>query len=235
MKRKLLIYALVLLTIFNVATLATFAYHRWSIDRDRHGFPPDENGMEPFEGLGLDSNQLAAIKDAREQFQEESGDLNAKLFDLQGRMVDQMHADTPDTTAVFALVDSIGVVQQSLHRMAIMHMIDEGSILTKEQRSRLFSKFRNQMDRRWERRRGMHRGRGKHHSPFGMNPPDKFGPPHDGPMGEPGMGMPPDNDSQFSPQGNRHRMDDRTDVTDRDSESNRNDSSTVGGMNQGGN
>jgi len=234
MKRKLLIFALVLLTVFNVATLATFAYHRWSIDREMHQFPPHGDDLKPFRELGLDSTQLAAIQDARERFQDETGDLNARMFELQQRMFDEMHADQPDTTAVFALVDSIGVVQKSLHRMAIMHMMNEGSILTKEQRSELFSKFRNQMDRRWERRGGMHRGGGRHRSPFGMNRPDEFGP-HDGHMGGPGMGMPPDNDSQFSPNGNRYRMNDRTDVTNRNSESNRNDSSAAGGGNQGGN
>lgn len=236
MKRKLLIFALVLLTVFNVATLATFAYHRWAYDRNRHEYPPDEIGMRAFEGLGLDSTQVAEIKDAREQFREESDDLNARLFELQGRMFDEMHVDRPDTTAVFALVDSIGNVQQALHRMAITHMINEGGILTMEQRSRLFSRFRNQMDRRWERRRGRRHGGGKHHSPFGMNRPDEFGPP-DGRMGGPGMGMgfPPENDSQFFPNGNRPRINDRTDVTNRISNSSQTDSSAAGGRNQGGN
>jgi len=237
MKRKLVIFTLALVTLFNVATLATFGYHRWTLQRDMQRTPPEDPGLRHFEDLGLDSNQISAMKEARERFREESETVNSEMFELQNAMFDLMHSDHPDTSAVLALVDSIGTVQNVLHKMAIRHMLNEGNILTPEQRELLFDKFKHQMGKRWEKRRGMRRGKGMHRPPFGINMPGRFGP-LGGHFAEPGA-----NEEHFFESkppvcrdGRENRKYDRTDVTNQGTYSNEstdfppNGGSVEGGM-----
>ncbi|MBU1320179.1 MAG: Spy/CpxP family protein refolding chaperone [candidate division Zixibacteria bacterium] len=237
MKRKLIIYALALLTIFNIATLATFGYHRWSLERDMQRFAPDDPGLSHIEELGLDSNQISAMKEARERFREESETVNSELFELQNTMFDLMHSDSPDTSAVLALVDSISAVQSVLHKIAIRHMLNEGNILTPEQREQLFNRFKNQLGKRWEKRRGMNRGKGMHRPPFGMNMPGGFGLPG-GQFAEPCANPKHFFESKppVCPDGRENRKYDRTDVTNQSTYSNEttdnppNSGSVEGGM-----
>ncbi len=153
MKKKLFIFAIVLLTIFNLTAISTVAYMRWS----RGGFPmpPGERGeceMRFFDRIGLDKEQRQHMRDSRREFFESTHPLADHLDRLRKSLFEAMHEESPDTTLIFGLVDSIGDIQSQLHRRAITYMLEEGRVLTPRQRRELFGILEGEMGRHREKR-----------------------------------------------------------------------------------
>ena len=123
--------------------------------------------MRGFHRLGFDREQMTRMRQSRRAFMERTEPLETELHQLRLRMFELIRTDEPDTSTVFALVDAIGLVQNELQKEAIAHMLEEGSILTPEQRERLFGMFERHMDKKWKHRRGHGRGmRGGGAPPF---------------------------------------------------------------------
>jgi hypothetical protein len=87
--------------------------------------------------------------------------MEAELHELRSRLFELMQTDAPDTSAIFALVDSVGSVQGRLQKEAIVHIISEGAIFTPKQKRRFFDMLHRHMDERWKPHGG--RGHGTHH------------------------------------------------------------------------
>lgn len=201
MKRKAAIFVIVLLTLFNLTALTTVAYHRWMIGDE--GAPPAHFG--PSEQmlkhrLGLNDEQMSSLREIRQTFAKRTEPLGSELGDLNLSMFELMKSDSPDTIAIFAVMDSIGAIQSALQKEGIKHILDEGTVFTPEQRQKLFSMFGRHMDKRWGRHgrpgRGMHGG-------------DRF--PFDGPKRGKGLRgrWNQDSNSQIPP-GGMDKTDDRT-------------------------
>lgn len=173
MKKKAIIFVVVLLTLFNLTALTTVAYHKWMTgDGDAGGYGIGDGGP-PFppsgpsermlrHRLGLSDEQIARLKEVRQGFAERTEPLRSELGDLNLSMFELMKSDSPDTVAIFAVMDSIGSIQNALQKEGIKHILDEETVFTSEQRQNLFSMFGKHMDRRWGNRgrpgRGMHGG-----------------------------------------------------------------------------
>ncbi len=175
MKRKLTILGVIVLTLFNLTALTTLAYHRWSSSSLPWGIRDGEPRMRGLHRLGVNDEQMSQLRESRRVFAERTEPLDADIHQLRSEMFELIHADSPDTLAIFTLVDSIGTIQNALQKEAIVHMMDAGLIFTLEQRSGFFDMFRRHMDNKWKRHRGRDYGIGKH-SP----PGDKWGRPADG-------------------------------------------------------
>lgn len=158
MKRKLAVFAVIILTLFNLTALTTVAYQRWTVGKRIQELPEGDIGMRGFRELGFDREQMARMEESRKEFMERTEPLEAELHQLRLRMFELIRTEEPDTSAVFALVDSVGLVQNELQKVAIAHMLEEGAILTPEQREHLFGMFEKHMDKKWKHRRGHGRG-----------------------------------------------------------------------------
>ena len=165
MKKKLFIFAIVLLTIFNLTAISTVAYMRWS--HGGHPMPPGdpaERELRFFNRIGLDKEQLQHVRDSRIEFFEGTLQLADDLHRLQSNLFAAMHAESPDTALVFGLVDSIGNVQNRLHRDAIGYIMSEGEMLTPRQKRKLLGMLEGQIGRyrekqgHWRKHRGVGRG-----------------------------------------------------------------------------
>lgn len=165
MKRKLAIFSVIVLTLFNLTALTTLAYHRWSSSSLPRGIRDGEPRMRGLHRLGVNDEQMLLLQESRMAFAENTEPLEADLHQLRSEMFELIHADTPDTLVIFTLVDSIGTIQNALQKDAIVHMMDAGLIFTPEQRSGFFDMFKRHMDDKWKRHRGQDHGIGKHGSP----------------------------------------------------------------------
>jgi Spy/CpxP family protein refolding chaperone len=165
MKKKLFIFGIVLLTIFNLTAISTVAYMRWS-----HGelpiYPidPAEREMRFFNRIGLDKEQMQYVRDSRREFFEGTRYLADDLNRLRSSLFAAMHSELPDTAQIFGLVDSIGNVQNRLHREAITYIMNEGEMLTPRQKRKLLGMLEGQIGRygekhgHWRKHRGVGRG-----------------------------------------------------------------------------
>jgi Spy/CpxP family protein refolding chaperone len=201
MKKKATIFVIVLLTLFNLTALTTVAYRRWAIEdggRPIEHFGPSEQMLK--HRIGLDDEQMSRLREVRLTFAERTEPLKSQLGDLNFSMFELMKSGSPDTTAIFAVMDSIGAIQSALQKEGIKHILDEGTVFTPEQRQKLFRMFGKHMDRRWGQRG--HPGRGMHGG-------DRF--PFDGPKRGKGFRdrWNRDSNSQIPP-GGMDKTDDRT-------------------------
>jgi Spy/CpxP family protein refolding chaperone len=162
MKKKLLIILLAVVTLFNITAIVTFGYYRFV---GRPPFPPpfrDDPGMGPYHDVGLDESQMSRLQAARDEFFERTRPIADSLHRMRMEMFQMLRAEAVDTVAVFALIDNIGTLQNTLQKDAISHILAEGPILTREQKERLFNMFEGYMGKRWDGERG-----GRRRGPFG--------------------------------------------------------------------
>jgi Spy/CpxP family protein refolding chaperone len=178
MKRKLAIFGVIVLTLFNLTALTTLAYRRWSASSMPWGIGDGEPGMRGLQRLGINEEQMSQLQESRMAFIERTEPLETDLHQLRSEMFELVHADTPDTLAIFALIDSIGAIQNALQKEAIVHMMDADLIFTPEQRTGFFEMFKRHMDDKWKLHRGRDQGIGKHGPPG-----DKWGCPAGGDHG----------------------------------------------------
>ncbi len=150
MSRKIAVFAVVVLTLFNLTALSTIAYQRWSSGSAARRIPEGEPWMRGLFELGFDERQISQMQEARRQFLERTEPLELELHQLRSRMFDLVRAESPDTSVIFAMVDSIGTVQNELQKQAISHMLDEGSIFTPDQRRRFFEMLDRHKERKWK-------------------------------------------------------------------------------------
>jgi Spy/CpxP family protein refolding chaperone len=165
MKKNLIILFLVLLTIVNVAALATIAYHRF-YPRGHfppEGPPPDMHKNFIQQELGLNEKQAKEFEAHFEKVRKETEPILDSLEVKRVKLMDELAADEPDKDKLNRLAEEIGSLQAELQKKMIVHLLEGRSLLTPEQQKKLFSLFKE--------RRG---GEGEFRGPGGMpGPPGK--------------------------------------------------------------
>jgi len=153
MKKKLVIFAVIVLTLFNLTALTTVAYHRWSARSLPWGPRDGEPGMRGLGRLGVTGEQMSRMQESRNAFFERTEPLEVQLHQLRSQLFELMITEAPDTLAIFELIDTIGSAQSRLQKEAIVNMMNEGQIFTPSQRRGFFEMFKKHMDEKWNRRR----------------------------------------------------------------------------------
>jgi len=153
MKRKLVIFAVILFTLFNLSAFSALAYQRWISRKNLGPAQWGEPEMRMFRRLGLNNGQLSRVRKSRVLFFEKTEPLARRAHDLNIKVFRLLREDTPDTLAIFALIDSIGSIQNQLQKEAIIHIVNEGDIYTPEQRDRFFNLIEGRMGKHWEHRK----------------------------------------------------------------------------------
>lgn len=168
MKKNIVILFLVLLTIINVAALATIAYHRFHFKRH---FPPIGRPDIPMnfikQELDLNEEQVKEFEAHTKRFKEETepilDSLRAKRMDL----MDEMAAEKPSMDKLDKLTEEIGALQVALQKKTIRNLLKEKSFLTPEQQQKFFSIFKERATCRGRMKGpGMGIGRGPRHPNF---------------------------------------------------------------------
>jgi Spy/CpxP family protein refolding chaperone len=162
MKKNLIILFLVLLTIVNVAALATIAYHRFQPKGYflPEGRPPDMHKNFIQQELGLNEKQAKEFEAHFERFRMETEPIHDSLEVKRIQLMEEISADEPDKDKLNRLAEEMGSLQAELQKKMIVHLLEGKSLLTPEQQKKFFSLFKE--------RRG---GEGEFRGPGGMKEP----------------------------------------------------------------
>jgi Spy/CpxP family protein refolding chaperone len=168
MKKNLVILFLALLTIVNIAALATFAYHRFHSKRP---FPPmgrpDTPGSFIKRELALNEGQAKEFEAQAKRFQEEIEPIRDSLEAKRGDLMNEIMAKEPSMDKLNQLSEEIGALHVKLEKRTSLHLLQGKSLLTPEQQKKFFSLFKEGKDRIRElRKRGDKRERGPEHPDF---------------------------------------------------------------------
>ncbi|MCK4225120.1 MAG: periplasmic heavy metal sensor [candidate division Zixibacteria bacterium] len=161
MKKNLVISLLILLTIVNVAALATIAYHR--LDYKKRFRPvgrPDTPMNCIKQELGLNEKQVKEFESQDKRFREETKPILDSIRAKRKELMDEIAAEKPNVDKLDKLAEEIGALETTLKKKTTAHLLEGKAILTPEQQKKFFSLFREGMDRMkgW---RGRGRGIGR--------------------------------------------------------------------------
>jgi Spy/CpxP family protein refolding chaperone len=147
-KRKLLVGALLLLTVANVTGLLTMGYCRYRHACQMGG--PGGPGVADIMGqpgfmhreLGLSDEQAAQWKSLREKFQTNLARLRPALQAKRVELVQLVAAPEPDRARIDAVAAEIQALQAELQKECIQHLLDEKKILNPEQQRKFLETIR---------------------------------------------------------------------------------------------
>jgi len=167
-KKNLAILLLILLTIVNVAALATIAYHRF---HHKRAFPPMDRPDTPERfiqrELDLNEEQVKEFESQDKRFREETKPIHDSLRAKRKELMDEIAAEKPNVDKLDRLAEEIGALETTLKKKTTAHLLEGKAILTPEQQKKFFSLFKERRDRtRGLKDRGRGIGRGLRHPDF---------------------------------------------------------------------
>jgi len=148
MKKNLVILFLALLTIVNIAALATFAYHRFHPKGPFH--PMDRTDTpERFiqRELDLNEGQAKEFEAHFKKFRMETEPILDSLRAKRAELTEEMSSKEPSAAKLDKLTEEIGVLDVRLQKKTIMHTLETKAFLTPEQQKKFFSLFRERQGR----------------------------------------------------------------------------------------
>ncbi len=145
MKRKLLIWGIALLTVVNVAALATIGYHRLCSNRERHH--ENRHAQRDFlhRELALSDTQAEQMKLLKEKFQLNVNPIRTALRTNQEQLIELLTAAAPHRSKIDSVQKEIDSLQAELQKMVIDHLLGQKEILTPEQQFKFFSIIRERL------------------------------------------------------------------------------------------
>jgi len=148
MKSKLVILFLVLLTIVNVAALATIVYHRCSFKRH---FPligrSDMHIDFMKQELDLNDEQIREFESQRERFKIETEPILDSIRAKREELMDEVAAEKPNVEKLDKLAEEIGALEIMLKKKTTTHLLEGKALLTPEQQKNFLSLFKKGRDR----------------------------------------------------------------------------------------
>jgi Spy/CpxP family protein refolding chaperone len=162
MKKNLVILFLAVLTIVNIAALATIAYHRFQPKRP---FPPmgqtDTPGSFIKRELDLNEEQAKEFESQDKRFREATKPILDLLEAKRKDLMEEVAAEEPNRDKLDRLTEEIGTLQMTLEKNITMHLLQTKSLLTPDQQKKFFSLFKEGRDRmrmKGDRGKGIERG-----------------------------------------------------------------------------
>lgn len=147
MKKKLVIFGILLLVIVNISALTTIAYKRWSVKNTQPITGYSDRPMHLLrKKLKLSNKQMKQIKLFIKNFELESEDILDSLRQKEKELMDEVMANDPDPEKLNKLIEEIGVLQVTFKKKAISYLLKKKSIMTLEQQ-RKFMTFINKRHR----------------------------------------------------------------------------------------
>ena len=136
MKKRILLYLAILITLVNLSALGTILYQRHKISQ------PCEPGIG-FERVkkevGLTAAQIEQFQVYRQVFHAELDSLDRLLATERRLLAEEISAVNPDSARITAIVNRIGQLQQQSQYRVIKHFFQIKQILTSEQQEKFFN------------------------------------------------------------------------------------------------
>jgi len=143
MKKNLVILFLAVLTIVNIAALATIAYHRF---HPRRPFPPmgqpEAPGSFIKQELDLSEEQAKEFESQDKRFREATKPILDSLEAKRKDLMEEVAAEEPNRDKLDQLTEEIGTLQMALDKNTTMHLLQKKSFLTPDQQKKFFSLFK---------------------------------------------------------------------------------------------
>lgn len=151
--RKIVFSAAVILTVVNLAALATWLYYRTV---NGSNAPISEVRREQFEEvnhkLGLSPGQVDEFNKYRSSFYTRMDSLSARLTKERTELINDLWQAPADTPRINALLEGISSDQSAAQRTIIAHLTEVRGILTPQQQEKLraivLRRFASASDRR---------------------------------------------------------------------------------------
>jgi Spy/CpxP family protein refolding chaperone len=161
MKKRLLIFAIVLLCIINIAALATLSYNRWIRPQQwdtAEGHPSEWEAIQVK--IDLKPNQVRRMQGLRSSFERDVESLREQMDKKRIGLIEEVKKSSPDLNYIDTIVDELSMLQAEVQKRTIRNLIKDKKLLTPGQQERYFSMFKEHMQgqgRGWGRR-GRERG-----------------------------------------------------------------------------
>ncbi len=148
MKKKLIILAIALITIFNVAAFSTMVYYRLS--RQPKSCVQNEPccpGPLFCQRLSLTQEQIVEIQKLSREFHAQADSLHQKLDQKRKTLLELLWVEPVDTPKIESILLEIDLLQAALQKQIIAYILNEKIFLTPEQRKIFFEIIKQRMFR----------------------------------------------------------------------------------------
>lgn len=148
-KHSLMVWAIVLLAIMNVSTLATILYHQYKSEKQATSTEQRqlEANSEKFSGryfrnkLNLSSSQMDKFREFNPVFRQQARTITIELASKRKQMLQEMAFVKSDSNRLNMLSDSIGFLHSNLKKLTYKYYLDMKSICNAEQQKQLEQLF----------------------------------------------------------------------------------------------
>jgi Spy/CpxP family protein refolding chaperone len=137
MKRNIVYSAAIILTVINLAALATLLYSRWTNTQSPSTFDLRNQRFDQLKReLELSPGQVAQLGVSRTELHAGIDSLSARLVAARTALAHALLEDKLDTTSVNSTLQEIGRLQASAQKKVISHLLSVKSILNPVQQDK---------------------------------------------------------------------------------------------------
>jgi Spy/CpxP family protein refolding chaperone len=150
-RRSWMFWAIVVLAVSNVSTLATILYHQYQSAKPAVNSTEFQRQMETsaekFSGryfrdnLSLNNNQMDKFREFNPVFRHQARAITLELASKRMQMLNEMALPQSDTNKLNALSDSIGLLHSNLKKLTYKYYLDLKGICTAKQQEQLKQLF----------------------------------------------------------------------------------------------
>jgi Spy/CpxP family protein refolding chaperone len=151
-KYKSMIWAIVILALLNISTIATVLYNRnkssaGEVSADLPELVEPETTSIAYSGryfrdrLNLSRFQMAQFVQFNPVFRQQARNINTSLKRVRNQMLSEMAARESDKSRLSMLADSIGILHSDLKKITNKYYLDIKAICSPEQQEKLEQMF----------------------------------------------------------------------------------------------
>ena len=152
MKKKLIIWGVVLLTVINLASLATRAYHRWGDDERRGRDGRRAARMSITEQLGLTESQAEQVHKLRTELGDRMNPYREDYRDRRDQLYGLLMVPSADRGEIDRIKAEMDSVQAEREALVFDYIVAHKEVLSAEQQTKFFTfikeRYRNGYRRR---------------------------------------------------------------------------------------
>ena len=152
MKKKLIIWGVVLLTVINLASLATRAYHRWGDDERRGQQDRREGRMSITERLGLTETQAEQVSQMRSGLGDQLTPYREGYREKRDQLYDLLMAPDADRGEIDLIKAQIDSLQAEREAIVFDYIVAHKDVLTPEQQTKFFTMIKERFRSGYRRR-----------------------------------------------------------------------------------
>ncbi len=152
MKKKLIIWGVVLLTVINLASLATRAYHRWGDDERRGQQDRREGRMSITERLGLTETQAEQVRQMRSGLGDQLTPYREGYREKRDQLYDLLMAPDADRGEIDLIKAQIDSLQAEREAIVFDYIVAHKDVLTPEQQTKFFTMIKERFRSGYRRR-----------------------------------------------------------------------------------